>query len=50
MNFSGSTVNGSTLSNFNPTQIIMVNNAGRPKVSVSSLNGGSFSVTWLRSK
>ncbi len=50
VNFSGSTVNGSTLSNFNPTQIIMVNNAGRPKVSVSSLNGGSFSVTWLRSK
>jgi hypothetical protein len=48
--FSSATVNGSAIGNFNPTQIIMVDNAGRAKDSVSSLSGGnSFTVTWLRS-
>jgi hypothetical protein len=48
--FSSATVNGSPIGNFSPTQIIMVDNAGRAKDSVSSLSGGnSFTVTWLRS-
>src|SRR6266536_4456074 len=48
VNFSASKANGSNLGNFNPTQIIMVGNSGRPKVSVSALSGGTnFSVTWL---
>jgi hypothetical protein len=50
VNFSGATVDGSPIGNFNPTQIIMVNNSGTPKDSVSALGGGtSFSATWLRS-
>ena len=50
MTFTSATVNGSAIGNFNPTQIIMVNNSGTPKDSVSSLSGGnSFKVTWLRS-
>jgi hypothetical protein len=48
--FSSADANGSAIGNFNPTQIIMVNNSGTPKDSVSSLSGGtSFTVTWLRS-
>jgi hypothetical protein len=48
--FTSATVNGSAIGNFSPTQIIMVNNSGTPKDSVSSLSGGnSFKVTWLRS-
>lgn len=47
--FSGSTVDGSALSNSNPTQIIMIDNSGRDKDTVSSLSGGSFSATWVRS-
>ncbi len=46
----GSTVNGSAIGNFNPTQIIMVNSGGQAKDSVSSLTSGqNFSATWLRS-
>ena len=41
-------MNGSAIGNFSPTQIIMVDSAGRAKDSVSSLSGGnSFKVTWL---
>jgi Peptidase A4 family len=48
--FTGATANGSNIGTFNPTQIIMVDNSGRQKDSVSSLSGGnSFTVTWLRS-
>ncbi len=51
VNFSASKANGSSIGTFNPTQIIMVGNSGRPKDSVSALSGGtSFSVTWLRSR
>ena len=48
--FSSATVNGSAIGNFSPTEIIMIDNAGRDKDSVSSLSGGnSFKATWLRS-
>ena len=48
--FSSATVNGSAIGSFSPTQIIMVDNTGRAKDSVSSLSGGnSFTATWLRS-
>ena len=48
--FTSAKVNGSAIGNFSPTQIIMVNNSGTAKDSVSSLSGGnSFTVTWLRS-
>ena len=51
VNFSASKANGANLGNSNPTEIIMVGNSGRPKVSVSALSGGTnFSVTWLRSR
>jgi hypothetical protein len=52
MSFSGSSANGGALGNAGGvTQIIMVDNSGRPKDSISSLSGGtSFSATWLRSK
>jgi peptidase A4-like protein len=46
VSFSGSTVNGSTLSNFNPVGINMVSSSGTPEATVSSLSGGSFSITW----
>lgn len=44
--FSGSTVNGSTLSSSNPVGINMVSSSGTTEDTVSSLSGGSFSVTW----
>lgn len=48
--FTSATVNGSAIGNFNPTEIIMADSAGRDEDSVSSLSGGnSFKVTWLRS-
>ena len=48
--FTSATVNGSAIGNSSPTQIIMVNNSGTAKDSVSSLSGGtSFTVSWLRS-
>ena len=48
--FTSASVNGSAIGNFSPTQIIMADNSGRDKDSVSSLSGGnSFKVTWLRS-
>ena len=50
VNFSAAKANGSAIGNFNPTEIIMVNNSGQAKDSVSSLSGGTtFSATWLRS-
>jgi hypothetical protein len=49
--FTGSTANGGALGNAGGvTQIIMVNNSGQPKDSISSLSGGeNFSGTWIRS-
>ncbi len=48
--FTSASVNGSAIGNFSPTQIIMVNNSGQPKDSISALSGGnSFTATWLRS-
>jgi Peptidase A4 family len=51
VNISGSTANGAVLGNAGGvTQIIMIDNAGREKDTVSSLSGGdAFSATWLRS-
>ena len=47
--FTSATVDGSAIGNFSPTQIIMVDSAGRAKDSISSLSGGnSFTATWLR--
>jgi hypothetical protein len=47
VNYTGSTANGSTLSSFNPTSIIMVSASGKQEDSTSALSGGSFSNTWL---
>ena len=48
--FTNATANGSAIGNFSPTEIIMINNSGTPKDSISSLSGGtSFTATWLRS-
>jgi hypothetical protein len=50
VHITGSTVNGSPIGNFNPTEIIMVNNSGQEKDTVSPLTSGqNFSATWLRS-
>jgi hypothetical protein len=46
VNFSGSTVDGSTLSSSSPTGINMVSDSGTPEATISSLSGGSFSITW----
>jgi hypothetical protein len=47
--FTNATVDGSAIGNASPTQIIMVNNSGQAKDSISSLSGGnSFTATWLR--
>jgi hypothetical protein len=47
--FTNATVDGSAIGNSSPTQIIMVNNSGQAKDSISSLSGGnSFTATWLR--
>ena len=49
VSFSGSTANGSTLSNFKPVSINMVSANGVAEDSTSPLNGGSFTATWLSS-
>ncbi|QMU76582.1 hypothetical protein GXW83_13360 [Streptacidiphilus sp. PB12-B1b] len=46
VNFSNSTVNGSSLSSTSPTGMNMVSDSGVPEATISSLSGGSFSVTW----
>jgi len=46
VNFSGSTVDGSSLSSSDPTGINMVSDSGVPEATISSLSGGSFSITW----
>ena len=49
MNLSSSVVDGSPIGNLSPTQIIMVDNSGLDKDTVSSLSGGeNFSATWER--
>ena len=47
VSYTGSTANGSTLSNFNPTKITMVSASGKQEDSTSALSGGSFSNTWI---
>ena len=48
--FSNARANGSPIGNFSPTEIIMIDSAGRDKDSISSLTGGrSFTATWRRS-
>ncbi len=51
VHITGSLANGAALGNAGGvTQIIMIDNAGRDKDTVSSLSGGeNFSATWLRS-
>ena len=51
MSFTGSTANGSAIGNAGGlTEIIMVDNAGRDKDSISALSSGeNFGATWLRS-
>jgi Peptidase A4 family len=51
VSFTGSQADGSALGNAGGvTEIVMVDNAGREKDTVSSLTGGeNFSATWLRS-
>jgi hypothetical protein len=46
VSFSGSTVDGSTLSASSPTGIDMVSSAGKAEATVGSLSGGDFSITW----
>ncbi|MCQ4083536.1 G1 family endopeptidase [Streptomyces sp. RB6PN25] len=46
VHFSNSTVNGSSLSSTNPVGINMVSDSGTPEATISSLSGGSFSITW----
>ena len=46
VSFSNSTVNGSSLSTFNPIQMNMVSSGGAAEATTSSLSGGSFSITW----
>lgn len=48
--FTNATANGSSIGNFSPTEIIMVNSSGTAKDAISALSGGtSFTATWLRS-
>jgi hypothetical protein len=51
VNITGSMANGAALGNAGGvTQIVMIDNAGRQKDTVSSLSGGeNFSATWVRS-
>ena len=51
MSFTGTTANGSAIGNADGlTEIIMIDNAGRDKDTISSLSSGeNFSATWLRS-
>jgi len=50
VNYSVSAANGTSLGTQNPTEIIMVDNAGRDKDTTSAITGGgAFSNTWLRS-
>ncbi|MFI9275758.1 G1 family glutamic endopeptidase [Kitasatospora sp. NPDC052896] len=46
VNFSNSTVNGSSLASSNPVGINMVSDSGTPEATISGVSGGSFSVTW----
>jgi hypothetical protein len=49
VHFSNSEVDGSAIGNSSPVQIIMVDNSGRDKDTVSSLSSGeNFSATWVR--
>jgi len=49
VSFSGSTVDGSSLSSFSPTGINMDTSGGTIKAATGALSGGSFSITWHHS-
>ncbi|HUN31439.1 MAG TPA: G1 family glutamic endopeptidase, partial [Trebonia sp.] len=50
VNISDSLVNGAAIGTTNPAEIIMINNSGQDKDTVSSLsNNENFSATWIRS-
>ncbi|MBV8160479.1 MAG: hypothetical protein JO265_06110 [Acidimicrobiia bacterium] len=50
INYSGTTVNGSPIGNFNPEAVTMVSNSGATKAQPSALSGGTaFSVTFVHS-
>jgi hypothetical protein len=49
VNFSGSTVNGSSLSSFNPVSMNMTTtgtSSGTVKAATGTLSGGNFAITW----
>ena len=46
VDFSGSTVNGASLSSTDPTGMNMVSSKGAAEATISSLSGGAFSITW----
>jgi hypothetical protein len=47
--FSDTTVDGSPISDYSPTEIIMVDGSGRDKDTISSSSdGNSFTATWVR--
>jgi hypothetical protein len=47
--FTGSTANGTAIGSHSPNEIIMVNNSGADKDTISSLSSGeNFSATWVR--
>ena len=46
VNFSGSTVDGSSLSSFSPTGMDMATSGGVAEATIGALSGGSFSDTW----
>jgi hypothetical protein len=49
--FTSAAADGKALGSFSPTKIVMVNNSGQAKDSVSALSGNNtFTATWLRSK
>jgi hypothetical protein len=50
VNVSDSTVDGATLGSTDPVEIIMIDNSGNDKDTVSALSGNeNFSATWVRS-
>ena len=50
VNFSSTMVNGKSIGNFNPEEIVMVTQGGMVKAQPSALSGGTaFSVTWEHS-
>jgi hypothetical protein len=49
INYTSAAANGTALGSESPTEIIMVDSSGNQQDSTSTISGGSFSNTWLRS-